>query len=81
MYSSLLFGKTREIENNQFQKEPLPVYVYYTPLPFQGLELAENETIRTYLFVTSIDQNQTIAKQSFDYGKIHNHSFRIIKMY
>ncbi len=67
---SLLSGKTREIENNQFQAEPLPVFVYYTPLPVQGLELDQYETNRTYIFVTSIDGNQSIAKQSFDYGKL-----------
>ncbi|CAF4972350.1 unnamed protein product [Rotaria sp. Silwood1] len=64
----LLSGKTREIENSQFQVEPLPVFVYFTPLPIQGLELDQEETNRTYLFVTSIDENQTIAKQSFDYA-------------
>jgi hypothetical protein len=46
----------------------LPVFIYYTPLPVQGLELDLEETNRTYLFVTSIDENQSIAKQSFDYG-------------
>jgi len=46
----------------------LPVFIYYTPLPVQGLELDQEETNRTYLFVTSIDGNQSIAKQSFDYG-------------
>ncbi|CAF2890823.1 unnamed protein product [Rotaria sp. Silwood2] len=35
----LLVDKTREIENNQFQPEALPVFVYYTPLPHKGLEL------------------------------------------
>ncbi|CAF1270300.1 unnamed protein product [Adineta steineri] len=63
-----LSGKTREIENSQFQTESLPVFVYYTPLPVHGLELNEDETNRTYLFVTSIDGNQSIAKQSFDYA-------------
>ncbi|CAF4294894.1 unnamed protein product [Rotaria sp. Silwood2] len=66
----LLIGKTREIENNQFQPEALPVFVYYTPLPHKGLELDHDETNRTYLFVTSIDSNQSIAKQSFDYATI-----------
>ncbi|CAF4937489.1 unnamed protein product, partial [Rotaria sp. Silwood2] len=67
----LLIGKTREIENNQFQPEALPVFVYYTPLPHKGLELDHDETNRTYLFVTSIDSNQSIAKQSFDYGNLY----------
>ncbi|CAF4451865.1 unnamed protein product [Rotaria sp. Silwood2] len=66
----LLFGKTREIENNQFQKEALSLFVYYTPLTTKVLELDKEETNRTYLFVTSIDNNQTIAKQSFDYATI-----------
>ncbi|CAF4876522.1 unnamed protein product, partial [Rotaria magnacalcarata] len=35
----LLSGKTREIENHQFQAETLPIFVYYTPLPMKGLEL------------------------------------------
>lgn len=64
----LLYGKTKEIENNQFQKDFLPVYVYYTPLPSDGLTLDSNETTRTYLFITSIDYNQTLAQQSFNYA-------------
>ncbi|CAM4963855.1 unnamed protein product [Rotaria socialis] len=66
----LLSGKTREIENHQFQAETLPIFVYYTPLPIKGFELDQEETNRTYLFVTSIDNNQSIAKQSFDYATI-----------
>jgi hypothetical protein len=34
-----------------------------------GLEVDKDETTRTYLFVTSIDEKQSRAKQSFDYGK------------
>jgi hypothetical protein len=68
-YKSLLSGKTREVENSQFQQEPLSVFVYYTPLPVEGLELNEDETTRIYLFVTSIDEKQSTAKESFDYGK------------
>jgi hypothetical protein len=45
------------------------VFIYYTPLPVKGLELNQDETTRTYLFVTSIDEKQSRAKQSFDYGK------------
>jgi hypothetical protein len=58
----------------------LSVFVYYTPLPFQGLELDQEETNRTYLFVTSIDENQTIAKQSFDYGKLFSDILKINKI-
>ncbi len=68
-YKSLLTGKTRQVENDQFQEEPLPVFVYYTPLPIEGLKLDQEETSRTYFFVTSIDDKQSRAKQSFDYGK------------
>jgi hypothetical protein len=67
---SLLFRKTREIENNQFENDSLPIYIYYTPLPIEGLELDHDETNRTYIFVTSIDSNQSIAKQTFDYGNL-----------
>ena len=66
---SLLSGTTRQVENAQFQEEPLSVFVYYTPLPTEGLKLDQGETSRTYLFVTSIDEKQSRAKQSFDYGK------------
>ena len=59
----------------------MPVFVYYTPLPIKGLELDQDETSRTYLFVTSIDNNQTIAKQSFDYGNLFVNIFRIDKEY
>ncbi|UJR32210.1 hypothetical protein I4U23_019675 [Adineta vaga] len=62
----LLSGKTRQVENNQFQNEPLSVFVYYTPIPVDGLEIDKDETTRTYLFVTSIDENQSRAKRSFD---------------
>lgn len=65
---SLLSGQTRQVETDQFQAEPLPVYIYYTPLPVDGLQLNADETTRTYLFVTSIDEQQSRAKQSFDYG-------------
>ncbi len=68
IHKSLLSGKTRQVENNQFQQEPLSVFVYHTPLPVDGLKLDKNEITRTYLFVTSIDENQSRAKQSFDYG-------------
>ncbi|CAF1060401.1 unnamed protein product [Adineta steineri] len=64
----LLSGKTRQVENNQFQQEPLSVFVYYTPLPAEGLELNGDETTRTYLFVTSIDEKKSRAKNSFDYA-------------
>jgi hypothetical protein len=47
----------------------LPVFVYYTPLPIEGLALDQDEITRTYLFVTAIDEKQSRAKQSFDYGK------------
>lgn len=66
---SLLSGQTQQVENDQFQTEPLPVFIYYTPLPVDGLQLDADETTRTYLFVTSIDEKQSRAKQSFDYGK------------
>ena len=56
------------MENEQYQSEPLSVFVYYTPLPVDGLELGQDEMTRTYLFVTSIDEQQSRAKQSFDYG-------------
>jgi hypothetical protein len=58
----------------------LTIFVYYTPLPVQGLELDQEETNRTYLFVTSIDGNQSIAKQSFDYGKLFNDILKIDKI-
>jgi hypothetical protein len=58
----------------------LPVFIYYTPLPFQGLELDLKETNRTYLFVTSIDENQSIAKKSFDYGKLFSDILKIDKI-
>jgi hypothetical protein len=64
-----LSGKTRQVENDQFQQESLPIFVYYTPLPVEGLKLDQEETSRTYFFVTSIDDKQSRAKQSFDYGK------------
>ncbi|CAF1358035.1 unnamed protein product [Adineta ricciae] len=64
----LLSGKTRQVENEQYQSEPLSVFVYYTPLPVDGLELGQDEMTRTYLFVTSIDEQQSRAKQSFDYA-------------
>lgn len=65
---SLLSGRTQQVENDQFQAESLPVFIYYTPLPVDGLQLDADETTRTYLFVTSIDEKQSRAKQSFDYG-------------
>ena len=69
IHRSLLSGKTRQVENDQVQQEPLPVFVYYTPLPGEGLKLDPEETSRTYLFITSIDEKQSRAKQSFEYGK------------
>ncbi len=67
------------MENTQFQKEPLSVFIYYTPLPVKGLELNREETTRTYLFVTSIDEKQSRAKQSFDYGRYIIKLFEYIK--
>ncbi|CAF1665004.1 unnamed protein product [Rotaria magnacalcarata] len=64
----LLSGETRQVENVQFQKEPLSVFVYYTPLPVNGLKLGKHEKRRTYLFVTSIDEQKSRAKSSFDYA-------------
>ncbi|CAF4575481.1 unnamed protein product [Rotaria socialis] len=64
----LLSGETRQVENDQFQKEPLSVFVYYTPLPVNGLKLGKHEKSRTYLFVTSIDEQKSRAKSSFDYA-------------
>ena len=72
---SLLSGQTFEIEDKMFQDQALPVFIYYTPLPSQGLELDSNETNRTLLFVTSIDGNQSIAKQSFDNGNFFRSIF------
>ena len=54
IYYRLLSGKTREIENNQFQQEPLPVFVYYTSLPSQGLELNKQELIKVLIVVNNI---------------------------
>ena len=65
---SLLSGQTQQVENDQFQAKPLPIFIYYTPLPVNGLQLDADESSRTYLFVTSIDEKQSRAKQSFDYG-------------
>ncbi|CAF5198663.1 unnamed protein product, partial [Rotaria magnacalcarata] len=73
----LLSGKTRQVENNQFQLEQLPVFVYYTPLPVNGFELDPQETSRTYLFVTSIDSEQERAKRSFEYASNERHSDQI----
>ena len=67
--NSFLSGHTFEVENSQFQQKPLPVFIYYTPLPADGFELDEQETRQTYLFVTSIDEQEARAKQSFDYGR------------
>jgi hypothetical protein len=72
----LLAGKTCEAENSQFQPDLLPLFVYYTPLPSNGLQLDAQETNRTYLFVTSLDTQQDRAKRSFDYGML-NHKFII----
>lgn len=65
-----LSGTTRHVENNQFQQESLSVFMYYTPLPVNGFELESYETNRTYLFVTSIDNDQARARRSFEYGKL-----------
>ncbi|CAF4003319.1 unnamed protein product [Rotaria magnacalcarata] len=73
----LLSGKTRQVENNQFQLEQLPVFVYYTPLPVNGFELDPQETSRTYLFVTSIDSEQERAKRRFEYASNERHSDQI----
>jgi hypothetical protein len=59
----------------------LPVFVYYTPLPVQGLELDQEETNRTYLFVTSIDENQLRANQSFFYGNLFTNILRIDRIF
>lgn len=72
MDKSLLSGQTQQVENDQFQTEPLPVYIYYTPLPVDGLELDADETTETFVFITSIDEQQSRAKQSFDYGQLSN---------
>ncbi|CAF0931640.1 unnamed protein product [Didymodactylos carnosus] len=61
-------GTTKQVENNQFQSEKLKVYIYYTPLPVDGLELNENETTKTFVFVTSMDTSNQTAKKSFDYA-------------
>lgn len=66
---SLLSGETRQVENDQFQEGPLPVFIYYTPLPVDGFHLDRDEKSRTYLFVTSIDENKSRAKRTFDYGE------------
>ena len=47
-------------------------------MPIDGFELLENETTRTFLFVTAIDQNQTVAKQSFDAASISEQSDAIL---
>ena len=57
------------MENDQYQPEVLPLFIYYTPLPLRGLQLDASESNRTYLFVTSLDTQQARAKRSFDYGK------------
>ncbi|CAF4568307.1 unnamed protein product [Rotaria sp. Silwood2] len=64
----VLSGKTRQVENIRYQQEPLSVFIYYTPLPYEGFELDPQETDRTYLFVTSVDEHQARAKQSFHYA-------------
>ncbi|CAF1205270.1 unnamed protein product [Didymodactylos carnosus] len=61
-------GTTKQVENNQFESEKLKVYIYYTPLPVDGLELNENETTKTFVFVTSMDTSNQTAKKSFDYA-------------
>ena len=42
--------------------------MYYTPLPSSGFQLGAQDTSRTYLFVTSLDTDQTRANRSFEYG-------------
>ncbi|CAF1126931.1 unnamed protein product [Adineta steineri] len=64
----LLSGKTLEVENSQYQQDILPLFIYYTPLPFNGLQLDAEESARTFLFVTSLDTDQARAKRSFDYA-------------
>ena len=66
----LLSGKTREKEDNFFQLDLLPLFIYYTPLPSNGLRLTAQETSRKYLFVTSLDTQQARANRSFHYGTI-----------
>jgi hypothetical protein len=66
----LLSGKTREVENSQYQSERLPLFIYYTPLPTNGFQLNEQDASQTYLFVTSLDTQQARAKRSFDYGTL-----------
>ncbi|CAF1604892.1 unnamed protein product [Adineta ricciae] len=63
-----LAGKTHQVENNRFQRDVLPLFVYYTPLPANGLQLGAHETNHTYIFVTSLDTQQDRAKRSFDYA-------------
>ena len=57
------------MESSQYQQDPLPLFMYYTPLPSNGLQIDAQETSRTYLFVTSLDSEQVRAKRSFDYGR------------
>ncbi|UJR10942.1 hypothetical protein I4U23_015127 [Adineta vaga] len=61
-------GKTRQVENAQYQRDVLPLFMYYTPLPVDGLQLAADESTHTYIFVTSLDTQQMRAKVSFDYA-------------
>jgi len=52
------------VEFEELQKEPISVFMFYTPLENIVLEETQNETIKT--FISSIDINEILAKEEMD---------------
>lgn len=63
-HNSLLKGETKFVKFEELQKDPISVYMFFTPLENVVLEDTQNETIKT--FISSIDINEIPAKEEMD---------------
>ena len=63
--SSKLKGKTIDIEFEEFQKSPIDLFMYYTPIE-QNLVLTSNKQKLVKTYVSSIDINDEPAKTEME---------------
>lgn len=68
MLISLLKGKTKQVENIQFQKEPTQVYMYF--IEPQDLVIEEDEDAVSDMFISSIDMSDDPAREEYILAKI-----------
>ncbi len=55
--------RTKEVESDKFQNQPIDLYIYYNPIV--SLILNENQSELFETFITSIDINQITAENEF----------------